>query len=148
MEIILKEDVSSLGKAGDVVKVKKGYARNFLLPQGKAIVADPNNVKSLEHHRRVVAGKQAKLKKESESLATKMESLSITIAKDVGEQDKLFGSVTAKDIAEALRKENLVIDRKQIHLEAPIKQIGVSEVKVRLHPEVVATLKVWVVKND
>ena len=146
MQVILKESIKSLGGAGDVVDVKDGFARNFLLPQGKAVQANPTNLKELEHHKKVISIKQTKLKKEAEVLAEKVVSLSITIRKEAGEEDKLFGSVTVKDIADALRTENFLIDKKLIHLKEPIRQLGVTEVPVRLHPEVTATLKVWVVK--
>jgi len=147
MEVILKEDVVTLGKAGDVVKVKEGYARNFLLPRGKAVVADTGNMKAVEQHKQSIAAKQAKLKKEAEALAEKLKALSITLARDAGEQDKLFGSVTSSDIAEALRHEGVVLDKRAIHLEEPIKQIGVFDVTVRLHTEVTGVLKVWIVKK-
>jgi len=146
MQVILKESIKSLGGAGDVVDVKDGFARNFLFPQGKAVQANPTNLKELEHHKKVISIKQSKLKKEAEVLAEKVVSLSITIRKEAGEEDKLFGSVTTKDIADALRAENFLIDKKLIHLKEPIRQLGVTEVPVRLHPEVTATLKVWVVK--
>lgn len=146
MEVILKEDIQSLGKAGDIVKVKDGYARNFLLPRGVAVVAEKGNVKELEHHKRAVAARQAKLKMQAEALAARLAGLSLTLSREAGEEDKLFGSVTNKDIAEALRRENIVIDRRHIALPNPIRQIGVFEVPVHLHSEVTATLKVWVVK--
>ncbi|MBI5298856.1 MAG: 50S ribosomal protein L9 [Deltaproteobacteria bacterium] len=146
MQVILKESIKSLGGAGDVVNVKDGFARNFLFPQGKAVHANPANLKELEHHKKVISIKQSKLKKEAEVLAEKVVGLSITIRKEAGEEDKLFGSVTTKDIADALRAENFLIDKKLIHLKDPIRQLGVTEVPVRLHPEVTATLKVWVVK--
>jgi len=146
MEIILREDIKSLGKAGDVVKVKEGYARNFLLPQGKAVQADPKNLKELEHYKRSAAARQAKLKKTAEDLAAKIAGLSLTIKREVGEADRLFGSVTNKDIADALRQENVLIDKRQIQLESSLKALGVFEVPVRLHAEVTANLKVWVVK--
>ena len=147
MQVILKEDVSNLGKAGDVVNVRDGYGRNFLLPKKKAILAAPNNLKQLEHQKKVVAALQMKRKKGAEEMAGKIESLSLTIPRDAGEEDKLFGSVTTKDICEALRGENYIIDRHDIHLDAPIKKLGVFEVPVKLHPEVTATVKVWVVKK-
>lgn len=145
MQVILQEDVASLGKAGDVVKVRNGYGRNFLLPKGKAVVADPKNLKMLEHQKRVVAAKESKRKASAEDLATKLGSLSLTISREAGEAEKLFGSVTTKDIAEALRREGYTIDRRDIHLDEPIKQLGIFDVPVKLHPEVTGTVKVWVV---
>lgn len=147
MEVILQEDVKSLGKAGEVVAVKEGYARNFLLPQGKAIPADVQNLKALEHHKKALSGRQAKLKKQREELAQKIQGLSLTIRRKAGEGDKLFGSVGSKDIADALRAENIFIDKREIHLPEPIRQLGIFEIPVRLHPEVTATVKVWVVKE-
>ncbi len=147
MQVILKEDVANLGKAGDVVSIRDGYGRNFLLPQKKAILAAPNNLKQLEHQKKVVAALQLKAKKNAEGLSTKLADLSLTISRDAGEEDKLFGSVTTKDISEALRGEGYVVDRHDIHLEGPIKQLGIFDVPVKLHPEVTGTVKVWVVKK-
>ena len=147
MQLILQEDIGTLGRAGDIVNVRDGYGRNFLLPKKKAVLADPKNVKELEHQKRAVASKQIKAKKAAEELAAKFSSVSLTIARDAGEEDKLFGSVTVKDIAEALRNEGYTIDRYAIELKTPIKQIGIFEVPVRLHSEVTATVKVWVVKK-
>lgn len=146
MEVILREDIKSLGKAGEVVKVKEGFARNFLLPQGKAVKADPSKIKELEHHKKAVAARQAKLKKGAEEFASKFAALSVTIRREVGEEGKLFGSVTTKDIADALRLENVLVDKKAIELKQPLKEIGTFDVSVRLHSEVTATLKVWIVK--
>lgn len=147
MQVILQEDVAKLGKAGDVVNVREGYGRNFLLPQKKAVVADPGNIKQLEHQKRVVTAKQAKARSVAEALAGKMNAVSLTISREAGEEDKIFGSVTVKDIAEALRAEGYVVDRYAIALENPIKQLGIFEIGVRLHPEVTATVKLWVVKK-
>lgn len=148
MQVILREEVKSLGKAGEVVKVKDGYARNFLFPQGKAVQADPKNLKALEHHQKAATARQAKLKKQAEELAQKLSQVSLTIRRQAaGEEEKIFGAVTTKDIADALRQENLIVDKKGIELAAPIKQLGIFEVPVKLHPEVKATVKVWVVKE-
>lgn len=147
MEVILKEDIKSVGKAGEVIKVSPGFARNFLLPQGKAALANPQNLKELEHHKRAIQAKQEKLKKQAVQLAEKISALSLTIKKEAGEEEKLFGSVTNKELAEALQKEGIAIDRRQIQLEDPIKTIGVFDVPVRLHSEVTTHLKVWVVKS-
>lgn len=147
MEVILREDMSNLGKAGELVKVKAGYARNFLLPQKKAVVADPKNVRMLEHQKRVAEAGQKKLRKTAEEMAAKLALLSITIEREAGEEDKLFGSVTTRDIADALRREGTVVDKRTITIKDPIKQIGVFDVEVKLHPEVVGMVKVWVVKK-
>lgn len=147
MQVILTVDIPSLGRAGEIVDVKEGYGRNFLLPQKKAVLADPKNLRMLEHQKSVVAAKQAKLKKHAEDILNKLASTSITIAREAGEDDKLFGSVTTKDIADSLRREGFEIDRHFIHLEAPIKSLGVFDVPVRLHAEVSGAIKVWVVKK-
>jgi len=147
MEVILHEDVPNLGEAGEVVTVKDGYARNYLLPRKLAVVADSKNVRMLEHHKRVVAAKLTRLKSKAEELAVKIGSLSITINKEAGEEDKIFGSVTTMEISNALRTEGYIIDKRHIKLEEPIKKIGVYDVPVRLHPEVDGVVKVWVVKK-
>ena len=147
MQVILQVDVPPLGKAGDVVNVKEGYGRNFLLPQKKAVLADPKNLKMLEHQKKVVLAKQMKLKKSAEDLSEKISNMQVTIARETAEEDKLFGSVTTKDIADALRKEGITVDRHSIVLDHPIKSIGVFDVPIRLHTEVTGTIKVWVVKK-
>ncbi len=147
MQVILQVDVPSLGKAGEIVDVREGYGRNFLLPQKKAVPADPKNIRLLEHQRRVVAAKQAKLKHHAEEILGKLANTSVTISREAGEDDKIFGSVTTKDIAETLRREGFEIDRHFIHLDAPIKSLGVFDVPVKLHAEVSGTIKVWVVKK-
>lgn len=147
MQVILQEDVASLGKAGDVVNVREGYGRNFLLPQKKAVPADPKNLKQLDHQKRVVAAGQLKMKKRAEELAEKLKAVSITIGREAGEEDKLFGSVTVKDIADALRNEGHMIERHNIQLAEPIKQLGIYDISVKLHQEVTGVVKVWIVKK-
>ena len=147
MQVILQEDVRNVGKAGEVVDVREGFGRNYLLPKKKAVVADPGNLKVLEHQKRVVAAHQQKLKKGAEELAKKLSGVSLTIGREAGEEDKIFGSVTNKDIAEALRVEGFSIDRHDIELAAPLKQLGIFDIPVKLHQEVAATVKVWVVKK-
>jgi large subunit ribosomal protein L9 len=147
MEVILQEDIPTLGKAGEVVKVREGYGRNYLLPQKKAVLADRKNLKQLEHHQKVIAAKQTKIAKQAGELKAKLEGHSITLAKEAGEEDKLFGSVTALEVAELLRLEGFPIDKRMVHLTDPIKSIGVFDVPVRLLTEVTATIKVWVVKK-
>jgi large subunit ribosomal protein L9 len=147
MEIILREDVAGLGKAGQQVKVKDGYARNFLIPQKKAVLADPKNIRQLEHNKRMGEARQKKLTKVTQELASKLSGMSITIAREAGAEEKLFGSVTTKDIADALRHDGVVIDKRTIMLKEPIKQIGVFDIEVKLHPEVSGLIKVWVVKK-
>jgi large subunit ribosomal protein L9 len=145
MNIILLENVPNLGSIGDLVKVKPGYARNYLLPRKLGAVATPENVKQFEHQKRVVAQRMDKLKKGAEELKIKLEATSIQLARQVGEEDKLFGSVTARDIADALTDAGFDVDRKAIELEAPIKTQGVFQVSVKLYQDVVASVKVWVV---
>ncbi len=145
MEVILNESISSLGKAGDIVKVADGYARNYLLPKGLAIVANRKNVTQLEKQRAAILERAAKMRQEFEALASKLEELDIEIPVKVGEEDKLYGSVTSMDIAEAVSKAGYDVDRKKIQLPEPIKALGEFEVPVKLSPDVTATLKVKVV---
>ena len=147
MKVILREDVHSLGNAGDVIEVKNGYARNYLIPRKLAVRAEASQMKRLEHEKKVLHDKQEKQLKEARALADKINSTSCTIAVQVGEEDKLFGSVTALDIVESLSKEGVSVDKKDVHLEEPIKSLGVFTVPVKLKPEVEAKLKVWVVKD-
>lgn len=147
MEVILMEDVPSLGKTGDLVKVSDGYARNYLLPRKKAVTATANNLSALEHNRRLLQHKLSKEEKEAQKLAKRIEEISCTIAKPVGEGGKLFGAVTSTDIEGALREQGIVVDRKKVELEEPIKNLGVYTVPIRLHSEMVVPLKLWVVKE-
>lgn len=147
MKVILKENVENLGRIGEVVRVSEGYARNFLLPRKLVIIANEHNVAEMEHHRQVMERRNKKSLKISQDLANKVEAFSCNISRKVGEQEKLFGSVTSSDIAAVLNKEGLAIDKRMIHLVEPIKQLGVYTVAVKLHPEVTAQLKVWVVAD-
>jgi large subunit ribosomal protein L9 len=147
MKVILTEDIAHLGTAGNLIKVKDGYARNFLIPQGKAIMATTQNVKHLEHQKKQIQGKLSKIKREAEQLARRIEAVSCTVTKAAGEEDKLFGSVTSADIQLSLKNEAIDIDKKQIMLSEPIKSLGIFTVPIKLHPEVTAHLKLWVVKE-
>ena len=147
MQIILREDVPSLGKAGDLVKVANGYARNYLIPRKIAVEATPRNLKALEHEKLLVEHKKRRERRDSESLKDKIESISCTIGVKVGEDDKLYGSVTSMDIEEGLKREGVEIDRKKIELEEPIRTLGVYTVPIKITPEIQAKLKVWVVKD-
>lgn len=147
MKVILREDMERLGKAGEMVEVADGYARNFLIPQAKAIKATIGNIRQLEHQKKSVYHKINRAKMEAENLAARIESSSCTISVHAGEKDKLFGSVTSRDIALSLGEEGVEIDRKNIILEEPIKALGIYTIPIKLHPEVVANLKVWVVKK-
>jgi large subunit ribosomal protein L9 len=147
MKIILREDYENLGVAGDVVQVKPGFARNYLFPKKIAYPARANFVKMLEEEKRQKEHRRNKEKKDAEELAKTLENVSVTISVSVGEEDKMFGSVTTLDISEALTKQNLEIDRKKIILDEPIKELGIYSVPVKLHQEVEAKIKVWVVKE-
>ncbi|MFQ5458674.1 MAG: 50S ribosomal protein L9 [Myxococcota bacterium] len=145
MKVILNEEIESLGQPGDVVKVAAGYARNFLLPRGLAVLATPRNVRQLEHTRKVVADRQAKVVKALEKEQNAISAISLTITAQAGEEGKLFGSVTTADLAAALHHEGVAVDRKRILLDEPIRQIGEHEVEVKLHAQVTAKFKVNVV---
>src|SRR6516165_5914738 len=136
MEVILREDVERLGSRGQVVKVAAGYARNFLLPKKLAVAATESNKKIVEQERQAHLRKEVKLKTEAEDLSKLLAGAAVTIAQKAGENDQLFGSVTAKDVSEALEKQNFTVDRRKILLEEPIKQLGEFKVPVRLHREV------------
>jgi large subunit ribosomal protein L9 len=147
MQVILLEDVSSLGKAGDLVKIADGFGRNYLIPQKKAILATEKGIKTLEHQKRLVQHRMAKTKKDIQRTAQEIETLSCTFAKSVGESGKLFGSVTTMEIEAYLKENGIEVDRKKIHLEEPIKSVGMFTVPIKLRPDVVANLKVWVVQE-
>jgi large subunit ribosomal protein L9 len=148
MQVILRDDMDNLGKSGEVVNVKPGYARNFLLPKGLAVRATASDVARVEHEKRVIAARTTKLAKEAQAEADKLSQVSVSIVRAVGEEDKLYGSVTTRDIAEALREQGVTVDSKRIHLDEPIKTLGMTEVPVKLGRGVNATIKVWVVKKE
>jgi large subunit ribosomal protein L9 len=147
MLVILRENVENLGIIGDVVKVTDGYARNYLMPRNLVVAADENNVASIEHHKRGLERKRLSMKAAAEELAKKVSEFSCTISRKVGEHDKLFGSVSASDIAEALKASGYPVDKRAIRIENPIKTLGVHPVTIKLEQDVVATVKVWVVKE-
>ena len=144
MKIILREDVHGLGNAGTVVSVRPGYARNFLLPEGKAVLATEAGVKELEHHQRVIAEKVARELKGYTAVKSRLEGLKLSIAVQVGEEGKLFGSVTSREIADLIVEKGVEIDRRSIQLAEPIKEAGAHTVQVRLHRDVVAHVKLEV----
>jgi len=148
MQVILRDDMDNLGKSGEVVNVKPGYARNYLLPRGLAIKATAGDIKRVEHEKRVIAARTAKMAKEAQAEADKLSSVSVSIARAVGEEEKLYGSVTSRDIAEALAAQGVKVDSRKIHLDEPIKTLGLTEVPVKLGRGVNATVKVWVVKEE
>ena len=145
MEIILLEDVPKLGKIGDLLKVKHGYARNFLFPRKMAIAASVNSRRQLEHEKRIVGFRLAKARAEAETMAARLGALKISIARKVGEQDKMFGSVTPRDIQQALAEHGVELDRRDIHMDEPLKTLGVHSVAVRLTGGVQAHVNVSVV---
>ena len=147
MQVILLEDVPSLGKAGDQVKVSDGYGRNYLIPKKKAMLATEKSLKAIEHQKREVQQRMGKTKKDAERLAQQIQTLSCTFAKTVGESGKLFGSVTSMEIEGYLKENGIDLDRKKILLEEPIKNLGMFTVPIKLHPEVTVNLKVWVVQE-
>ncbi|MCB9556430.1 MAG: 50S ribosomal protein L9 [Deltaproteobacteria bacterium] len=148
MQLILREDVKSLGQSGDVVTVKDGYGRNYLIPRGLAVPASARQVARLEHDKRVISQREQKLLRSAEAVRDRLEQLSINISKRVGEEQRLFGSVTAREIVDALAAQGVTIDRKAIQLDEPIRALGTHDVPVRLRRDVTATLKVSVVAAE
>lgn len=147
MEVILTQQVPKVGKIGDVVKVKDGFARNFLFPRKLACPATTENKRRVEHEKAVRLKEYEASKKTAQELADKISKVSCTVTVEVNDLDKLYGSVTEADIAKALEIEGLNIDRKIIELEKPIEELGIFEVGVKLHPEVTAKVRVWVAKK-
>lgn len=148
MEVILIEDVESLGLAGQVVNVAKGYARNMLIPSRLALEATPSNLKSLEKTRAEYEQRRLKRKERAEALAAQIEELHVTIAQKAGEKDKLYGSVTTMDLAKALADQGVEVDRRKIKMAEPIKTLGEFEVSVKLFTDVTAGLKVSVIRAE
>ena len=144
LQVILSEDVPNLGRTGDVVRVRPGFARNYLLPRKLAVEANPKSLRAFEHNKRIAVGKREVQKTEATGLKQKLEALTIIIGAHAGEEGKLFGSVTNIDIERALREKGFAVERRKIHLAEPIKQLGEFTVPVRLQPEVEASLKVEV----
>ena len=147
MLVILRENIENLGTIGDLVKVSDGYARNFLLPRKLVISADEKEIAAVEHHKRALEKKRLALKANSEELAKKLSEFSCTISRKVGENDKLFGSVSTSDISDALKQAGFEIEKRDIQLGSPIKSLGVHPVDVKLQGDVTATVKIWGVKE-
>ncbi len=145
IQVILKEDVSNLGKSGEVVAVKPGYGRNYLIPQGLATLATKKNVQALEHEKRVIEARNVKLRKDAEATASKVNGATVQIERQVGEEGKLFGSVTTRDIEEALAAQGMPVDKKKIALAEPLKALGQYTVDIKVARDVTAQIKVWVV---
>jgi large subunit ribosomal protein L9 len=148
MEVILREDIEKLGSRGDMVKVASGYARNFLIPKRLAVAATESNKKIVEQERQAHLRREAKAQGEAEDLAKMMNGVTVTIKQKAGENDQLFGSVTVKDIADALAAQNYTIDRRKIQLDDAIKQLGEFKVPVRLHKNVTSEITVVVAKEE
>ena len=147
MEVILKQDIERLGKAGTVLKVKDGFARNFLIPNGLAMSHSSANLKKLEQEKQKKVSRLEKLKKEAQDLSLRLTAISLTIPVMIHDEDKLYGSITSMDISLALKEEGFDIDKDSIILGEPIKSLGIYEVPINLHPEVSCKVKVWVVKK-
>lgn len=147
MEVILKQDINRLGKAGSIIKVKDGFARNFLFPNGLAIPSTSANIKQLEHEKQKKFLELEKAKAEAEKVKAKLAGLSLTIPVLVQEEDKLYGGIGPSDIAAVLKEEGCEIEKAMILLDEPIKSLGIYEVPVKLHPEITACVKVWIVKK-
>ena len=147
MELILCQDVPKLGKVGKVVKVKDGFARNYLLPRKLAYLATPANLKIIEQQKAKLIAESARIRKEAEEVAEKLSKVSCNLAVEVNDLEKLYGSVTEIDIVRALKDEGFEIDKKTILLEKPIEDLGIYEVGIKVHPEVTAKIRLWVTKK-
>jgi large subunit ribosomal protein L9 len=145
MKIILREDVEKLGKAGEVVKVKDGFGRNYLIPRKLAVLANVRNMKALDHDRRTIETRAKKTRKTAETTAATLSAVSLILPAKAGEEGKLFGAITSRDIAEALGKAGVTVDRKAIQLADPIKQVGDYKVKIRVATDVLPEISVSVV---
>jgi large subunit ribosomal protein L9 len=148
MKIILRQDVDDLGLEGDIVNVAKGYARNYLIPKGIGLEASPQNIKTLSLQRKKIEVRRLKAREEAEKLREKIEGMEVTFSQKAGEEGKLYGSVTSMDIAAYLEKEGVLIDRRKIVLEKPIKTLGEFEASIKIYPEVVGSLKVFVAPEE
>ena len=147
MEVILKQDIAGLGKSNAVVRVKDGFARNFLIPSSLAVPLNPSNLKKMEAEKQKKSLQVEKIKKEAEALKEKLANFSLTIPVLVQDGEELYGSISAQDLAGALKEEGFQIDKNWILLDEPIKSLGIYEVPLKLHPEVSARIKVWIVKK-
>lgn len=147
MKVILRQDFETLGKIGEIVDVKDGYARNFLFPRGIAYAALKGNIKALEDEKKAVEKKNQQELKAAESFAAELETVSVTIPVQVGEEDKIFGTVTTQMIADSLKEKGYEVDKRKIEIEETIKSLGIYSVNVKLHPSVNAKVKVWVVRE-
>jgi len=147
MDVILKQDVDKLGKAGSIVKVKDGFGRNFLIPNGLALSVTSSNLKKLEQEKQRKIAQSEKIKQEALELKARLDGFSLTIPALAQEEDRLYGGIANQDVTQALEEEGFTIDKNAIVLEQTIKSLGIYEIPVKLHPEVTATIKVWIVKK-
>jgi large subunit ribosomal protein L9 len=147
MKVILRKDIETLGNIGDIVDVKEGYARNFLIPRKIAYTALNGNLKALEDEKKSIARKSEKELHAAEKVSTGLEKVSVTIPVQVGEEDKIFGSVTTQMIADALKEKKFDIDKRKIEIEESIKTLGIYNVNIKLHSNINASIKVWVVRE-
>ena len=147
IQVVLQREVHNLGESGDVVRVRPGYARNFLYPRQLALPASTGNLARVEDFKRLAAARHEAARKQARATADQLASVSVKITRAVGEENKMFGSVTAKDIEAAFAEKGITIDRKQLDLKEPIRTLGLSEVSIKLHPDVSAALRVEVVKQ-
>jgi len=147
MEVILRTDVPKLGKAGDVVKVKDGYARNYLIPKGFAIPANQKNLKALERERQIILAKAERLRKKAQSLADKLKEITLTVYRKTIEEERIYGSVSALDIVNLLKEKGIEIDKNQVLLEEPIKSLGTFEVPIKVAPDLTVNIKLEVLEE-
>ncbi|AFN75096.1 Ribosomal protein L9 [Melioribacter roseus P3M-2] len=147
MKVILRKNFSQLGNVGDVVNVKDGYARNYLIPRQIAYQATKGNIRALEEEKKQILKKEAKELESAQALAAELEKVSISIPVKVGEEEKIFGSVTTQMIADALKEKGFDLDKRKIEITEPIKALGIYSVSIKLHPSVTATVKTWVVRE-
>ena len=147
MEVILTQNVEKLGNVGDVVKVKDGFARNFLIPQKLAFLATRENISKIDAQKKRKLQEYEKEKKEAENFAEKLKKVSCTVSVEVNDLDKLYGAVNEADIVRALELEGFKIDKKNLIIEKPIEELGIFEIGIKLHPEVTAKIRLWVTKK-
>ncbi|HED05772.1 MAG TPA: 50S ribosomal protein L9 [Ignavibacteria bacterium] len=147
MKVILRQNFESLGQVGDVIQVNNGYARNFLIPRKIAYAALEGNVRTLEAEKKILVKKRELDMRNAESLAAELEKISVTIPVQVGEEDKIFGSVTSQMIVDALEAKNYHLDKRKIEIDEPIKSLGIYGVSIKVHPNITAKVKVWVVRE-
>ncbi len=145
IQVILTKDVDNLGRAGEVVSVRPGYGRNMLFPRGLALAATRGNIAEVEHRRRVIARERAKIEEEHKKMAIHLATVSVSVARKAGEGGRIFGSVTSKDVSEALGAQNIIIDRKLVQLSEPLREVGIHEVEIRFSRDIKVSLKVNVI---